>query len=210
MFSAAAQRLERAFDWPQGVLTDVAGLVILLHDVGKLSVSWQTWARQYQAEIEAPMAADFFAAHTDSDPFNAQHSAANKKLRGKRPTHAVESALAASPILSREIARRVRNRLEGEAIFKAAMTAICRHHGPFTAQPVAYTLEAQATDAVRETLPAGVKATLHVALPKPLNEQQMQDRFLIDVTRHHHVLPYLLFVRALRLADQQGTEEGSR
>lgn len=209
-FAAAAQRIEMAFGWRVGVLAEIAEWVMLLHDVGKLSVGWQKWARLYQKEIELPMDAGFFAAHTDYDPFNERHREMNKKLRGKRPTHAVESAVAAMPILHREIAARVGNDAKtAQAIFNAALTAICRHHAPFTSQSAAYQLESNATAAVLKTLPTAAPITLTQALNKPLTDPQMQKQILIDVTKAQHVLPYFLFARALRSADQLGTKNGS-
>ncbi|MCA9982382.1 MAG: hypothetical protein KDD89_16165, partial [Anaerolineales bacterium] len=90
-----ARRLEKAFGWPTDLLDEVMQLAIWAHDLGKLTVGWQTWAREWQAAIGLTVP-DYAVAHTDFDPRNDQHKAMNKKMGRTRPSHAVESVVVAS------------------------------------------------------------------------------------------------------------------
>lgn len=201
----AAPALEQAAGWPAGSVTRAAWLACLFHDVGKLSQGWQAWAHAYQKEIGAPIATTFAAAHTDSDPANAQHKAAGKTVRPRKPNHAGESALAVGPILVQA--------LEGnEPLVRATLTAMARHHTPFAENAAPYILEAQAG--------AQIQATLEF-LPKEVQSRTNLSRLKVKATQEQLVaiirpedcygwLAYTQVVRALRRADQEGTARGSK
>ena len=201
----AAARLERTCGWPAGVVERVAHLVVLLHDAGKLNQGWQDWVARYQKAIGKPASAGFYA-HTDSDPSNPLHWE-KQKASGRRPPHAVEGAVAVSPLLAAACEN-------CEPVFNAAFTAIARHHGAFTKQGEKYTLAPGAAQAVAETLaplPPDWTAQMDVEslwLSENPSEGIVRD-FLVNPERRDEFLAYVLLARALRRADQAGTMMGS-
>jgi hypothetical protein len=215
-FRAAAHRLERAFGWRPGLATEVAHVVIWLHDLGKLDKRWQGWARQWQAEIGRPHQ-DEALAHTDYDDAVAEHRQLDKQLRGKRPSHAVEGGLAAVPFLLHLL-----NGQMDHPLLRAAFSAIARHHAPFSRQTQGYDLAPGHVREIRKTgiiLPEEVEE-LSRTVPKSdqfsaqLNTQSLPDDFvrdqlLIDERKIEDLCAYMLLVRTLRLADQKGTKRGA-
>lgn len=199
----AGYQLETRFGWPVGTLDRLARLVIALHDLGKLDVRWQKWAHRWQFEVSAlrgqdlKIPDDYLAAHTDYDEQNQNEKALNQKLRTGRPNHAAESAAAAMDWLLE---------LTDDPVLSRAMltTIVCHHsagasgrHGKFQAHPLApgafqeaLTLTGLGSlnlDDVQWTLPTGEALSKRLIRPK----------------REKELLPYLLLVRMLRLADQR-------
>lgn len=217
LFSTAAQRLEQAYDWQPGIITAMAHLVIGVHDVGKLDKGWQDWAHQYQEAIGKKISyPNFAAAHTDFDPENMRQKEVNKHLRGKRPSHAVESALAATPILQALIAHDLQRYMP---LLRAAFTAVARHHAPFSSQPDSYQLIdtfQQEIEATLQLLPQQIQmACQGVEAQDTTNIKQLPPNFieryfLIKPQNEKDVCCYMLLVRALRTADQKGTSMGSQ
>jgi CRISPR-associated endonuclease/helicase Cas3 len=205
----AAPALERAAGWQPGSMLRAAWLVCLFHDVGKLDKRWQAWARAYQLQISRPVQSDFAAAHTDSDRSNPAHKEADKAVqhRHPKPHHAGESALATSSILRRA--------LPDESLFRAALTAITRHHTPFAKECELYALEPHAPSHIQATLqfvPEEVRASLDLT---QLRQQVMKppDAFSNLIVRPDDEwgwLAYSLLTRALRRADQEGTSRGTK
>ncbi len=200
----AAARLEHVFGWPEGVMERAAHLVALLHDVGKLNRAWQDWVTRYQKGIGQPVAAGFYA-HTDYDPSNPLHAEKQKAL-GRKPSHAVEGAMAVAPLLAAVC--------QGcEPVFNAAFTAIARHHGAFTRQGKKYMLVSEAEQVVSETLdmlPDRLRRGMGVELwtsEEPTGASVAD--FLVNPERDEEFLAYVLLARALRRADQEGTAVGS-
>ncbi len=206
----AARRLEERFGLAAGSVRRAAELAVLLHDVGKLSRGWQGWVRKYQAEIGAPVEAGQAYAHTTSQ--SEAHKAAAQRV-GKRPTHAVEGAVASVQILLSALG-------EGSPLVEAAFSAIARHHTSDAAQNAAFRLEKQAARHVQDTLALGK----HVkpAAPSLLGvDEEIRPDFgaedaiatLSDNPNGHELaafFAYLVLVRALRRADQRGTARGSK
>lgn len=210
-FTAVASRLEQAYGWRSGIITDMAHLVIALHDIGKLSQDWQTWAQKWQKAIGKDTLT-FPAAHTDYNPTNPQHKKANV---GKRPTHAVESALATTPILHKLVAEDME---KYSPLFRAAFTAIARHHAPFSSQPASYQLipsHAQEIKTALQLLPKSIQTVCdNTIVQATANAKKMPPTFLqrsrlIQPRNEKDICCYMLLVRALRTADQEGTRLGS-
>jgi CRISPR-associated endonuclease/helicase Cas3 len=205
----AAPALERAAGWQPGSMMRAAWLVCLFHDVGKLDKRWQAWARAYQQQIGRPIQSDFAAAHTDSDRNNPAHKEADKavQFRHPKPHHAGESALATSPILRRA--------LPDEFLFRAALTAITRHHTPFAKECELYGLEPQAHSHIQATLqfvPEEVRAYLDLTHLRT-QVKTPPDAFsnlLVRPDDECGWLAYSLLARALRRADQEGTSRGTK
>lgn len=208
----AAARLERACDWPDGVMERAAHLVVLLHDVGKLNQGWQNWVVRYQKAIGQPAPSGFYA-HTDFDPASPLHQEKQKSLR-RKPPHAVEGAVAVAPLLFSAVDN-------CKPVFNAAFTAIARHHGAFTKQGKRYTLVTDAVQVVSETLewlPPHLAAGLNTSTKLSASVELWTDEnptkatvgdFLVNPGRDGEFLAYVLLARALRRADQLGTMMGS-
>jgi len=189
----AARRLEEKHGWPPGTLDRLARWVIALHDLGKLDVRWQKWARCWQEEVsdlrgkDLRIPDDYLAAHTDYDERSDAEKALNSRLRRMKPNHAAESAAAAMDWLL--------DHTGDQALARAALTAIVRHHsagasgkhGAFRAHPAASAV-------LREVL----GETSRIAWEVP---EGNLERRLIRPRREKELLPYLLLVRGVRLAD---------
>jgi CRISPR-associated endonuclease/helicase Cas3 len=204
-----AQALERAAQWPSGSVLSAAWLICLLHDVGKLASGWQTWARAYQKQIGQPVGQNVALGHTESEWNNAAHEAATKAVqrRHPKPNHAGEGALAVSGVLNQAFGH-------NEPLVRAAITAIARHHTPFARECGIYALEPQARGHIQATLPF-VPDTIkrHVDLNLLRSDIKLAPSsfgtLMIDPSQDYGWLAYTLLARALRRADQEGTQIGS-
>lgn len=204
-----AKVLEKAAGFPAGSLEKAAWLTCLLHDTGKLSQGWQDWAHAYQQAAGHPVEASFGVAHTDKEWKNPDHDRAAIAVRGKhpRPNHAAEGALAVHKILYQA--------LRTKELTQAAITAISRHHAPFVEECHAFVLDRFAAEHIRNTislLPDPVKD--NVDLDCLVEETQANistfSGLLANPRETYTWLAYLLLTRALRIADQHGTEAGNR
>lgn len=205
-----AKQIERRYGWQQGSLTEAAKLAILFHDVGKLSVGWQKWARSYQnaladvLELEEKRPQSGIAyAHTEFNPRNPDHKEAESRVKVSRPYHAVEGALAVAPV--------VRQALGNDALFTAVFSAIARHHGPFSQTLKPFKLVPDAVNHISATLPDNARIDLsHLHMRESRNISV--DGFMADPQGNRQppgtYNAYLLIVRALRRADSKGTELG--
>lgn len=200
----AARKLEERFQWEEGSVREAAELAVLLHDVGKLSQGWQGWVRKYQTAIGRKTESGKAYAHTDFDGSEEQKAAA--KTTGKRPWHAVESAIAAVPFLHARFG-------SNHPLTAAVFSAIARHHAPYSDECMDFQLEHDTLNhvlAVSDTLP---KFDRLPGLQKPFfafdGKTQYVRRFIAHPSHEGQYLAYLLIVRLLRLADNQGTAKGA-
>lgn len=207
----AAKALEQAAGWSEGSVMRAVWLACLFHDVGKLSIGWQGWARAYQNEIGMPVSQDFSAGHTEYDRKNPVHASAEKMIsnRYKKPNHAGESALAVAKVVARAFA-------SNEAgLAKAVLTAITRHHTPFASECKTYVLEKQAKNHISATLgftPKEIQELVNLELLRG-NESKTQNSFstlMIAPDDEYGWMAYILLARALRRADQAGTGKGTK
>lgn len=197
--------LEKRAGWPAGSLIQAAWAVAGLHDVGKLTTGWQGWARAWQTGVGNPLPPHEAAAHTDYDGDNPTHRQLERELAGRRPPHAVESAVAALPLLIALFE-------PCPSVLRAAFTAIARHHGPFTSTYKPFRLDRVAQAQVSATytaLPAEIAAKLKAAPLLDSPTAQKIDRFFVQPKEAEAFIAYTLLSRALRLADQAGTRAGS-
>ncbi len=201
----AARRLEARYGWPRGSIRRAAELAVLLHDVGKLSVKWQGWVKRYQDAIGMPLPPGQAYAHTEVQ--NEAHRDAERKA-GRRPWHAVEGALAVEPLLW--------NALDENAVLvKAVYSAIARHHTPASFKNKEYKLRTDSATHIIEVLAAFGYEHLRVELKMAgQDDEDLRGEFVIDLSDDPHeeelacFLTYLLIVRILRRADQEGTKKG--
>jgi CRISPR-associated endonuclease/helicase Cas3 len=147
-----ARRLaEQDNDWylPPGLLERAVYLVFVLHDLGKLDAQWQKWAVEYQVAI-GEGDPNFLIAHTHWERDNPLHRAAQKNVGIRKPkTHAGEGADASARLLY-EALHGKRN----AGLYKAAFTAVARHHSPFLEGAQHYRLHPAAKDTLAKTFVA--------------------------------------------------------
>ncbi len=204
----AAPALERAAGWQSGSVLQAAWLACLFHDIGKLNSAWQRWAHAYQAHIGQQVETTFAAAHTSFDSKNPRHLDAQKSISGKypKPPHAGESALACFAMLSAALNKNT-------DLIRATITAIARHHTPFASECKPFILRADAAAHIKQTLrfvPSDIAKQVDTS--KLWMRDQGLDKFsnqLILPNSDNGWMAYTLIARALRRADQQGTEKGA-
>jgi CRISPR-associated endonuclease/helicase Cas3 len=205
-----AAALERAAGWREDSLIEMAWLVCLLHDVGKLSEGWQAWAHFYQKAIGKPAPSSTALAHTDREWDNEVHRAGEKQTRKKhpKPRHAAEGAIAVSGILASALG-------QNEMAVRAGLTAVARHHAPFVADCTAFALSSDARQHVEATLkyvPQAVQDTIRLDRLRdyPRLVPTGFANTLIHPSQELGWVAYTLLARALRWADQAGTARGTR
>ncbi|NWF65693.1 MAG: CRISPR-associated helicase Cas3' [Chloroflexi bacterium] len=207
----AGRRLEQVFGWASGVVEQVAHLIVVGHDLGKLNVAWQNAVRRWQKTAGASVP-DFAIAHTDFDPEQHRHLP-----RARLPHHAVEGAVAAIPLLEVLIP----DDEQHEALLRAAFTAIARHHAPFSTEISPYRLIRNHHQIAAHTwtlLPPAVTASIanqllenEVEVERQSDYQRLLDEnYFVRETNPADMCAYMLLVRALRFADQEGTARGMR
>jgi CRISPR-associated endonuclease/helicase Cas3 len=205
----AAARLETRLGLPAGSVDRAARLAIALHDVGKLGVQWQKWARAYQ-EATGEGVPDLPMAHTHWEPeLYPAHRQAKKKAdrAAKKPPHAGEGAVA--------VARLVHQAMGGsEVLRRAVLTAIARHHSPQTRGfDEGYRLEEPtARSAVAEALTlTGIKGgeQLAAALLTEAPVTSLEQLMLQPDNSLEWWLLYFVIVRAVRLADGKSQASSS-
>jgi len=198
-----AEQKEKDWHLPAGLLERAVRLVIGLHDVGKLTEQWQRFAVEYQKAI-GEGTPGFLVAHTHYDPANPTHRQAQRQARCYKPaTHAGEGALAVAKLLEQALDRR-------EGIWRAALTAIARHHSPGLDSAGSYRLHRDAPRLIANILrevglwkdewvaQVRVEAPaldLRQCLLKPHSEHSLAWWFL-----------YFIIVRILRLCDGYSKE----
>ena len=200
-----AQRIEGYFGWGNGKLRHACELAVLLHDVGKLGKGWQKWVQEYQRKIGKPANHGEAYAHTDYDSRNEDHRTAQRAM-GPRPYHSVEGAWATSRI--------IHSALGDNDLTRAVFSAIARHHAPFTEENFEIQLIDKGTEFIQRTIK---QEDLRFDLSTLKGHHQnltlmtMRERknWLVVPSHLRAFLPYLLIVRVLRLADQEGTRRGS-
>lgn len=193
----AVQRLERQLNLSPGSLDRVLRAIFACHDLGKLNVEWQKWAHEWQKRVGKSIPYGYMAAHTDFDGSKAQKE--EQRRLGKRPRHAGESAIAAAELLEQLCEN-------SESLWRAALTAITRHH---SAKGESY----QPWQAHEIAERAFEEALSEVDLPVELAEKVWWQpdesvslvNYLTRLTPVHSQETLLTFLlsRVLRLADQR-------
>lgn len=196
-----AERLERRFGWSAGAVRRATELAVLLHDVGKLSVAWQDWVREYQGKIGLPVDSGEAYAHTESQ--TPAHRDTAKAMK-RRPTHAVEGALAAMKVYAVALG-------DDHPLTHAVYSAIARHHAPFAESNDDYRLVKGAAQFIAATFDGQIGDTPFTRLDlideAPRNADPQHDNIAKPKDEGSY-WAYLLMARVLRLADQEGTRRG--
>lgn len=209
-----AHRLEARFGWEKGALHTATKLAVLLHDVGKLSVKWQAWVQEYQTRIEHVYDPAQVYAHTE---LQTEHHRMIEEQMGKRPWHAVESAIVSLPVLDTVF-------LSDHALTYAVFTAIARHHTAFSSHNQDFQLRTDSTRFVRQTfekyLPRYseiISLDLDPLVASDETNVLAEDLIVYpnnkvggNIYINGAYIAYLLIARVLRLSDQAGTLEGGK
>jgi CRISPR-associated endonuclease/helicase Cas3 len=133
-----SKRLEELMDLAPGTIDHAIQLAIATHDLGKLDVKWQRWARAWQhllytkGQWTSPYREpdrSFFLAKTDYDFRSKEQHEWKKELREKRPPHASESVCAGRSLIMHSLGV---NSLQSPNIpvVRAICSAIAHHHTP--------------------------------------------------------------------------------
>jgi CRISPR-associated endonuclease Cas3-HD len=195
--ASAASRLERLFNWQTGSVRRAAELAVLLHDVGKLSIGWQGWVQKYQKSIGMAVEKDEAYAHTELQ--NEIHQAKEREA-GKRPHHAVESAIAVIQLVVAEFGVE-------HPLTKAVYSAIARHHAPTSTDNLEFRLVKNAEYHVQKTLgDKNLPLELLLGKNEVIERNFGGDELIAQPKDLSAFLAYLLLVRTLRFADQRGTQ----
>ncbi|RMG72321.1 MAG: hypothetical protein D6711_13195, partial [Chloroflexi bacterium] len=105
-------------------------------------------------------------------------------------------------------------------LLRAAFTAVARHHAPFSSHPGSYQLIPNHMQEIQNTLkllPESVCQLCQTVAAQPeVDVKELPSDFieendlLINPRNEQDVCCYMLLVRALRTADQEGTRQGSK
>lgn len=201
----AAKRLEVGFGWQIGSVRRAAKLAVLLHDVGKLSVNWQKWVREYQAKVAAleddiSLEVEPGQAYAHTHLKNETHREIERGMH-KRPWHAVEGAVSIAPIIAAE--------LSNDDLLCAVFGAVARHHSPYSNTHQPYKLIAEARRHIAMSFSC-IGTTPDLSDLIEAAERENPTELLPNPdTNSAAFLTYLLIVRALRRADAEGTIKGN-
>lgn len=194
----AADRLASRYDWPADSLSRLARIAIILHDLGKLDRHWQRWAYVWQQELasivgeQAGLPPDNLLAHTDYNPADPRQVRLNAQLERQRPPHAAEGAAAAQKAIL-DAAK------SQQALARALLTALVRHHSAATrGHHDSFRAVPGAESVLAPYLPPKLVAGIRWQV-----DGGTLSKYLVRSSKSEELLPYLLLVRVLRLADQR-------
>lgn len=220
------KRLEQLMGLAPGTIDTAIQLAIATHDLGKLDVRWQRWARAWQRLLHEKgqwttayqeYDQSFFFAKTDYDYQKKEQREWQKELSIKRPKHACESAMAGRKLIMRSLGIDSPDS-PNIPVLRAICGAVAHHHAPQAHEYGATTIapEARATiKAAFETVRRDVSWDYnldHLSLSFTDGDlfpsTALEGRFTLpDVAtgpeeRWETWLAFVI-VRALRLADQR-------
>jgi CRISPR-associated endonuclease/helicase Cas3 len=207
------RRIEQSprFGFRPGLMDEVIRLMLALHDIGKLSVNWQAFAHEWQAAVGNSIAADFMAAHTDYDGSDEAQRELNKAIQRKTPrgNHAGEGAVASIPLLL-SVCQQTEQAENGNRLFRAAVTAIARHHTPKVKDYSPFRFDAAAQSAMTEALEAVGLENLAPGLGEGIRWDVQDDKYSLpghlirtQARYNREILLYIILCRVLRIADQR-------
>jgi CRISPR-associated endonuclease/helicase Cas3 len=197
------------FQLEPGQLDRMLRAMFACHDLGKLDVKWQAWAHEWQRQAgqfygrDLTLPSNYMAAHTDYDSGDEKQRQAQHGIRPQKPNHAGEGGMAAATLFD-EISG------NSDALWKAAITAVFRHHSAATSSYESYAFHKAALPAIRSALEAVHCPTRwadKVASAMPAGEPLGSVLVDFDGRNREDILLYFLLVRVLRLADQRSQQK---
>lgn len=230
-----APKVDAALNLPEGFTESLVRAAVAAHDFGKLSAGWQAWSRRWQdrqcdsykdglweGELSrlkpTKQPEGVFSAHTDYHPdFDKGEQRTFIEAFGRRPGHALESAMLFEQLFAKYLQERYgfmlgQQRLKD--ILSAISKAICKHHGsdtrPFRGERAPYSWQLD-RGAAAELLRVFQHCCGWTAKGSRLESGKVtffgRGFELIwdgpNSTTKTHWLLYSLVVRALRLGDQK-------
>lgn len=176
-------------------IDELIKFMIIMHDFGKLSVSWQCFAIEWQKQL-GDDCSNQILAHTDMN----KDIISNKK---SPPPHSGAGAIVSSRILEDALpySKTV------DKIITAIITSILRHHGVTVNKSYKY-----------ETVGNGKEEILYLlniycqtlSLEIDINEKALNgydcenlSDYICDFSKSDEILLYFIFVRILRICDQK-------
>lgn len=204
---------------------------VLLHDLGKLQIQWQSAMRGWQAiahqQFKGKDPKSHLLAHTDSDPANPAQQQALKSYekQHRRPPHAVESAFIGREILKRSLLPWLEEHFAADeeqcdCIAHAVILAVGRHHsawaeGDNLPKQIELHPQAQATinrswDLLMRFLPQTFPLPKANLSKQSYSTQRLSlgDAFTPDRVEFFQL--YLLLARSLRLCDQRSVQQSKK
>lgn len=219
----AATRLERALNLEARTIDRAIRLAIACHDLGKLTVDWQQWARAWQAlliqreeqaqGVKRPaVPPGLLLAKSDFD--FSRHSGHRELQReldrtARRPPHAVEAIALGQRLLRAEInCIAPGDKDNGHMLLRAVYTAIAHHHTTDAVNYGATELAVGASAAIERALKRAkvgdvLDASPIAAVSKDGNMSTKLTEVEAGIPDQIGVWLYFLIVRALRLSDQR-------
>ncbi len=173
----------------------------LSHDLGKLQVSWQRWAKQYQTQKSGGTPTkNELLAHTDFDYANPSDRSLSRATKPSRPAHSSASAWYAASI----------DWEPGESnhlMKAAALFAIVAHHGGWWNGRAIEPLTAGANDACTAAGLPGLSGSTGVTVGS--SERFEKESLKVPLSNYFEEFwPVAsILVRLLRIADQRSLEE---
>ena len=223
----SATRLEDRLALPRDGIDHAIRLAIACHDLGKLGIKWQEWARTWQHLLYEDMGWPLpswtpnFFAKTDYDGSKRQRQLQSDMKPG-RLNHACESVALGSSLIAASLNITATDQTS-IPLWRAACGAIARHHTPSASTCDTVQLSQGAVEAAREALEAARKYqpwTYNVDLipTRAIRGYQLAPEngtSFITVPKRGKVQEletwlYFLIVRALRLADQRADDFSTR
>jgi CRISPR-associated endonuclease/helicase Cas3 len=199
-YGVSEANLEQFYDCEDGFIESLAEIACILHDIGKLSSTWQDMVIKWQQFKNAHKLTGEPIAHSDFNP-DTDFEARGKMP--KQPSHAAEGAYAIADWLNNYI---------GSEYSAAVYTAIARHHGAFTSSLSDFRLIEQAAQYVMNAFHIVSATTVSlVDEPDHIARSSFKDNLLEFSCRQEdeRLWPlYVFIVRRLRLADQKSQKGG--
>ena len=176
--------------WKQHVdWSKLIKLMMCLHDYGKLNDAWLKPMLKFQRKKSNNENYFEFLAHTDYDEV-ADADFAKECGIDKKPPHAGIGAMQIYEILYDDY---------GESIARSVATAILKHHNIYSKSFVSYSIGLKGkSEIMRLVKEYGWECDFI-----PSERGESLDDILPQKDKNNEMLLYLLFVRILRLSDQQ-------
>lgn len=189
---------EETIDWDKLIKA-----MICLHDYGKLNYAWQKPMKKLQElkangnyKIEEVLAHSDFNALTDKE-IEKQSGAKNK------PPHAGAGAFVALEILGNYF----KNERQIKNILFPITSAILKHHSPESINFSSFKIDRQEFESFIQLWESQVNLTIKDKSRLLQMKEIPIDRFIINSrTDNIGIVTYFLFVRILRLCDQEATK----
>lgn len=218
--------LEQLMALEPGTIDHAIQLAIAAHDLGKLDVQWQRWARAWQRLLHekgqwtSPYQEhdrSFFFAKTDYNYRSSEQRKWPKELSVKRPKHACESVMAGRKLIMHSLGV-TSTQHPNFPVVRAVCSAIAHHHTPTAHEYGATRISTEARAAIKQAFETVCRGNcwnydldrLHLAFEKgdlfPANISQglcTQPDVTVGSERLLETWLAFLIVRALRLADQR-------